>query len=675
MAGRQLSDRNEGSATFQPTGTRIPERLIAAGTAAVALLCYYATLLPGLDLGDSASFQTVAGSLWLTPRPAYPLYYALTNVFVWLHPGEPARAVNLASAVYGAAAVGVATLLTIRLVESRMAGVAAGLFLAFSYTFWSQAITAEVYTLHLLVVGASALALLFWAEHPTTVRLAVFYALYAVGFGNHLSMVLWLPAFAVFLLIKRKGGDADPLRPRTLLLAIAIAAAGALQYAWNFRGMWGEVEPPASFSEALGKFWFDVTKSDWRETIVMTVSEAGLESRPAMHWFDLQQQFGVPGIALAVIGALYILLRWPARGILLVLAYAANLIFAWTYNVGDVYIFFLPSHYVLALCAGGGAAALMHVVSRFSRTPRMSQHALAAAAGAACVLYPVWRGYDTFPAVDRSWDNRAVELLDGFTTPPRPAHLPRDPQQAAVYGADTNWQVQNAVEYYMREFKPATPWFVTEHLEWLTEGDVTRSFSAFIEANSEIGRLTLVAPGVYNKLRSLGYTGRLTEVRAFGDGAVDGRPPDGFQLQVSSVRPGTPYALAILLPDREYPLDRAAVAGYWQALTGGSAPLPPLRPYTIVLGRTGEAPTFVKGEDRPYRARVQVGSFDFDVRMESWLPTDTIRRAGFGHVIVDRTHLLTMERGISFAALGRGARPAYAAGLFAPIPRYVPAGR
>jgi hypothetical protein len=390
MAGRQLSDRDEGSATLQPSGTRIPERLIAAGTAAVALLCYYATLLPGLDLGDSASFQTAVGYLTLTPRQAYPLTTRWKRVRV-AAPGEPAR-LNLASAVFGALAVGVVTALGARLTESRLAGVAAGLFLAFSYTFWSQAITAEVYTLHLFIVGAAALALLLWAERPTTGRLSAFYALYAVGFGNHLSMVLWLPAFTAFLLLKRREGPADPLRPRMLAMAAASAAAGALQYAWNFRGLWVDLEPPSSLAEAVGKFWFDVTKADWRETIVGTVSAAGLESRPAMHWFDLQQQFGLPGIAFAAAGALYIVIRWPARGILLLLAYAANLIFAWNYNVGDVYVFFLPAHYVLALCAGGGVAALMWVLSRWSN------RTLGLAAGVTCLAYPVWRGYDTFPA-------------------------------------------------------------------------------------------------------------------------------------------------------------------------------------------------------------------------------------------------------------------------------------
>ena len=56
---------------------------------------------------------------------------------------------------------------------------------------------------------------------------------------------------------------------------------------------------------------------------------------------------------------------------------------------------------------------------------------------------------------------------------------------------------------------------------------------------------------------------------------------------------------------------------------------------------------------------------------DTWLPTDTIRRSGFGHVIADRHHVLTLERGLSFIALVPGGYPTYAGGLFAPIPRYL----
>ncbi|MGE5813057.1 MAG: hypothetical protein ACM36C_01095, partial [Acidobacteriota bacterium] len=56
------------------------------------------------------------------------------------------------------------------------------------------------------------------------------------------------------------------------------------------------------------------------------------------------------------------------------------------------------------------------------------------------------------------------------------------------------------------------------------------------------------------------------------------------------------------------------------------------------------------------------------------LPADTMRRAGFGHVIVDRTHALTLERGANLGVFDRNGRLRSAAnqgGSFAVQPRYV----
>ena len=67
---------------------------------------------------------------------------------------------------------------------------------------------------------------------------------------------------------------------------------------------------------------------------------------------------------------------------------------------------------MLALCAGAGVAAIVWVLTR------VSNQTVAVTAGSLCLLYPAWRGYDTFPALDRSWDRRAQHLLDHMTTPP-----------------------------------------------------------------------------------------------------------------------------------------------------------------------------------------------------------------------------------------------------------------
>ena len=129
--------------------------------------------------------------------------------------------------------------------------------------------------------------------------------------------------------------------------------------------------------------------------------------------------------------------------------------------------------------------------------------------------------------------------------------------------------------------------------------------------------------------------------------------------------------LGILRPDREYPLDPIGLQSAWSWLTGGSANLPDMRSFVVVAGRVGDAPLLVRASDQPYRLNTTLESFKLDIRMESWLPTDTIRRAGFGHVIANRQHVLTLERGVSFVALSPGRHTAYANGIFAPIPRYL----
>src|SRR5581483_3162062 len=288
----------------------------ALAVAIVAFAIYHATLLPGVDFGDTGSFQATVGTPLLRPRDAYPLYFAIGAAFVRVTHLEPAHALNLASAVEGAVAAGLLVFVGVELTGSILAGAAASLLFVTSYTFWSQAIIAEVYALHALFLGATLLLLLRWERRPTLGRLTAFFAVYALGFGNHLSMVLLLPGFTAFLLLAAPGGWRAMFAPRIVVLALACAAAGALQYAWNLRTLWFTAHPPHGLVDALQTFWFDVTKSDWRDTMVMRVPESTLTNRLAMYWFDLTQQFALVGPLLAVAGAAALWMRARRRAIL-----------------------------------------------------------------------------------------------------------------------------------------------------------------------------------------------------------------------------------------------------------------------------------------------------------------------------------------------------------------------
>src|SRR3979490_1691466 len=117
--------------------------LAAIAVTAVTFALYRAALLPGLDFGDTGSFQTMVGSSIITPRDGYPLYFALSAAFLHVVGGDAAHGLNLASAVEAAIACGLLTLVAAEVSGSVLAGLGSALLFAGSYTFWSQSVIAE----------------------------------------------------------------------------------------------------------------------------------------------------------------------------------------------------------------------------------------------------------------------------------------------------------------------------------------------------------------------------------------------------------------------------------------------------------------------------------------------------------------------------------------------------
>ena len=411
------------------------QALLAAVTVGIAAFALYrATLLPGMDLGDTPSLQTRIGSSLITPRDGYPLYSAIGNLFHWAMPGNPARALNFASAVQGAFACAVIVLVGATLSGSVAAGAAAALLFATSYTFWSQSIIAEVYALHMLFVALTLLLALRWAERPTLGRLAAFFAAYAIGFGNHLSMILLAPAFVIFLLAAAPNGWRSMLAPRVLALAAVCACVGALQYAWNLSALWMLPDPPDGLVDGLQRFWFDVTKADWRETMVLQVPRAMVRDHAAMYAFDLGQQFGWVGPLIALAGLAQLVMTNGRYAALVLTIYVVNLVFAFGYNVGDTHVFYLPSHLMVALLAAPGLVLAGNVLRQ--------RHLVAAL----LVVYAGARAWRDYPALDRSHDDRPTRVLAALTAGLDDRH--------SILLTDLNWQIQNGLSYFGKAIAP-----------------------------------------------------------------------------------------------------------------------------------------------------------------------------------------------------------------------------
>jgi len=613
--------------------------LAAAAVAIAAFALYRATLLPGMDFGDTGSFQATVGSSLITPRDGYPLYFALGNLFLWTTKSEPAHALNLASAVQAALACGLIVLVGVELSGSIAAAVAAALLFATSYTFWSQSIIAEVYALHALFVALTLWLVLRWAERPGVGRLTLFFAAYALGFGNHLSMILLAPGFTIFLLASAPRGWRSMFAPRVLALATGCALAGALPYAWNLRAFWLLPAPPHNMFDALLRFWFDVTKVDWRETMVLQVPTAIIGDHVAMYAFDLGQQFGWIGPLLGIAGLVQLARHHWRHAVLMFTLYIANVLFAFSYNVGDTHVFYLPSHLMIALLAAPGLVFAGDLIGR---------RQLAAALLTAYVAVRAWHDY---PALDRSHDDRPTSVLAGLTKGLDDRH--------AILLTDLNWQLENGLTYFAKDIRPEV-------------------------AHAGMPAVILYAPTLVADNaaidRDVMLTSRARSTLAAAYGPLFPTAPDpevavpSLAAMVRDLPDGTRYVLCILKPTGELKLEWDEIGRALAAATGGVRVAIPDGDYFAVAGMRGRTPTFALGSNRPFRRSVDLGGVSVEVRMESWLAADTIRRMGFGHVIAARHHTLIVERGVSFAAFdadGQPIRTAYASNIFAPQPRYL----
>jgi hypothetical protein len=657
---------------------RVANRIaLSCIVATVAFWAYTQTLLPGVDPGDTGGFQ--AAVLWpeVSARQAYPLYYGLARPFVAASaPDNPARALNLFSAVCAAAAVGLLVFLCASVTRSLAGGAVAGGLLAFSYTFWTQAVIAEVYALHLALIGLCLVTLYAYAAKPTTARLAIFFGVYALAFGNHLTMILLLVPCAIFLL-HATPTPRDLFTPSVVAIALIAVAVGAMQYSPNFLSVWRSFDAPASWTERVAAFWFDTTKQDWRNSMVLGIEANQASDRLAMWWFDARQQFGVAGLALAatgVIGIWRMSRRWAVAA---VTAYALTTLFALTYNVGDTHVFFLPGHFLTAFSAGAAVAWLSRLWGEpqhppeagpadRGRGPRRARlrggvpwsarlglgfRRMAAATGiAAAFIYVGWRGWSTWPAVDRHADRRGEQLIALLTL--------GIGERDALFVSQMNWQLENVLLYTGRYLRP--------DLAWTRLGDVMAHWPFLVEDNQRIGRDVVVnAQAAADIVGAYGPRYPLIE-----DAAL---PVPSLVEAAAEVPRGMPYVLSVLTPPREDRLDPKALAAALDTLTAGKVTSRTGLAFEVFAGVAGEGPQIHRSSNRPFTEQFHVLEEPFTVRMDSWLPSDTFRRAGFGHVLRGRDQVMTLERGINLVWLGRTGLPSpphYSASLFAAQPRY-----
>ena len=218
---------------------------------------------------------------------------------------------------------------------------------------------------------------------------------------------------------------------------------------------------------------------------------------------------------------------------------------------------------------------------------------------------------------------------------------------------DLNWQVQNGLSSFTRFDRP--------EIADVRMPDVSMYLPSLVDDNRAIGRTLVLTERAAATARAA--YGPLLPIAQ--DTAV--RVPSLSEV-AGSLGPKTRYVLCVLKPSRDMILDRADLNQAVARLTAGDASIPSAD-YVAIAGVSGAVPALIEQSNLPFAQTVQLDGVRVEVRMESWLSADTIRRMGFGHVIAARQHTLIVERGVSFVAFdehGKPIRTAYAANIFAP---------
>ena len=433
--------------------------------ALAAFLLYLRTLAPGLLDGDSGEFQMGAILLGVVHATGYPLYLLLGKGLTLLPLGDPAWRVNLLSAVSAAAAVGVTYLLAHRLadrvspsapawVPRAAAAFAAGAF-AVSGTFWSQAVIAEVYGLHALLVALTLYFIVRGAQVGERGAgsgkgwLLLAAGCVGLGLAHHRTIILLLPALLVYVLmvgspgVEALAGLAQTRNRLKALLqhalikwwlpALPLILGPLLLYAYI--PLRASHTPYLRVELAPGTFaWLYTNDLDHFLALVTGSTFGGSlglgpdlldRLQQAIAW--LGAQFPGPGLLLGAWGALWQVTRRRADSVLLGLTFLATVTFCLAYRIGDVYVMYIPAYLAFAGWLATGAAWLLGWLAAVERRwpgkvfRTLWRRAGLVAAGVVLVSIPAFSLVGNFAAVDRSTDTAARDTWETILAQPLPA--------------------------------------------------------------------------------------------------------------------------------------------------------------------------------------------------------------------------------------------------------------
>jgi hypothetical protein len=203
---------------------------IGAGLAfIVSLVIYVKTMAASSSFWDAGEFIAAAYTLGIPHSPGTPLYVIVGRFFTLLPIPffSIAERVNFLSAFCGAAGVVFVYMLVVRFLDVLLGkartksdavikiagGLVGAFFIAFSDTYWNNAIEAEVYAMSNALMGFMTWLALKWGDNPKSKRstylIFLLFYLLAMSVGFHLGTILAFSGIFFYVLMTREKGFTD----------------------------------------------------------------------------------------------------------------------------------------------------------------------------------------------------------------------------------------------------------------------------------------------------------------------------------------------------------------------------------------------------------------------------------------------------------------------------------
>ena len=351
------------SKSWSTTGEHQKTHLLTTGAVGVGVfVVYLTTMAPTVATNDAARFQVAAPVLGTGHPTGYPTFIMLGKLFTYLPFGDAAYRMNLMSATFGALAAALLFVVALEVGSRKLPAAGAALILAFSSTFWSQANVAEVYTMHAAFLLGVAYLLLRWRRMGLGAYVLFAALLYGISLGNNAGMVLLAPAYLTLFLFGRR----RDLSPGLISGCGALFVLGLSVYAYvpirGFAGAWH------NYGDEINN-WADVWDlvSGARFQGLMGVSPPELlessEKFIQALFGQVTQPLGyVTGLLLTgggIYGAWALLRRDTVVGGAFIAGLICTLLYALSYRIDDIAVYYIPVYLFLALFLAVGASRFL----------------------------------------------------------------------------------------------------------------------------------------------------------------------------------------------------------------------------------------------------------------------------------------------------------------------------